>query len=195
MGEMTRQVSGSPRCGNCSRATCTASRSGTCSVSLTLKHCRKRKILSSLSRFSVSSCRQPPPSRAAAGTPPASAAPGPRRRRPAPPAAVVSKVPEQQKPDPAVHGELGDVGPQSDVELRDLLDDQPVQRADGAADGAGTWRHMEDPVEHCLNGHSLLWGMLGAAIRDPKHADRWQGCQAENSCYSRAEATAQGGNA
>ena len=46
--EMTRQVSGSPRCGNCSQATCTASRSGTCSAS-TLRCCRKRKILSSLS--------------------------------------------------------------------------------------------------------------------------------------------------
>ena len=30
--EMTRQVSGSPRMGNCSRATCTASRSGTCNT-------------------------------------------------------------------------------------------------------------------------------------------------------------------
>ena len=37
-----------------------ASRSGTCSASSTLKYCRKRKILSSLRRFSVSSCTQPP---------------------------------------------------------------------------------------------------------------------------------------
>ena len=47
----------------------------------------------------------------------------------------LSKVPEQQKPDPAVRGELGDVGPQPDVELRDLLDHQPVQRAAPRADG------------------------------------------------------------
>ena len=47
----------------------------------------------------------------------------------------LSKVPEQQKPDPAVRGELGDVGPQRHVELRDLLDHQPVQRAAPRADG------------------------------------------------------------
>ena len=45
---------------NCCQATCTASRSGTCSASSTLTYCRKRKILSSLRRFSVSSYTQPP---------------------------------------------------------------------------------------------------------------------------------------
>ena len=47
----------------------------------------------------------------------------------------LSEVSEEQKPDPAVRGELGDVGPQPHVELRDLLDHQPVQRAAPRADG------------------------------------------------------------
>ena len=131
--EMTRQVSGTPRIGNCSRATCTASRSGTCSASSTLKYCRKRKILSSLRRFSVSSCTQPPArscsswdsfSVRSTGAPPkASCTAGSCRKSPS------------RKPDPAVRGELGDVGLQPDVELRDLLDHQPVQRAAPRADG------------------------------------------------------------
>ena len=93
-------------------ATCTASRSGTCSASSTLRYCRKRKILSSLRRFSVSSCTQPPRQVVQQ----LGLLQRPQHRGPAEGVLhrrQLSKVPEQQKPDSAVRGE------------RDLLDDQP----------------------------------------------------------------------
>ena len=68
----------------------------------------------------------------------------------------LAEISQQQEPHVAVRRELGDVGPQPDVELRDFFHDQPVQGAAAGADGA------PHPVVRRLRSHAQI---LHGAVR------------------------------